>query len=102
MDGKKDEKFSASLNVEVNRDYMEISEKELSPVIKKDNEKLSTSMKIENSPVQARAWRPRMGGARFQSCGSHKVKSACTAENFTKMGVKSTVFELQKSYKHKR
>ena len=41
------------------------------------------------------------GGARFQSCGSHKVKSACTAEKFTKMGVKSTVFELHKSSKHK-
>jgi len=29
------------------------------------------------------------------------VKNACPAEIFTKMGGKSTVFELKKRYKHK-
>ena len=57
---------------------------------------------IANGPYSGPCLASENGGARFQSCGSHKVKSACTAENFTKMGVKSTVFELQKSYKHKR
>ena len=41
------------------------------------------------------------GGAGFQNYGSHIVKSACEADFFTKIDVKSTVFELQKSYKHK-
>ena len=33
--------------------------------------------------------------------GEWYVSKACTAENFRKIGVKSTVFELQKSYRHK-
>ena len=51
--------------------------------------------------LQARAWGLQMGGARFPGNGSQQVKSACAAEFFTKNGVKSTVLELQKSYKHK-
>ena len=51
-----------------------------------------------NRPVSG-VW--KWGGARFWSCESHEMKSACAAEIFTKMGVKSTLFVLQKSYKHK-
>ena len=42
------------------------------------------------------------GGARLQNDGSHKVKSACAAEIFIKMGLKSTILELQRSFKYKR
>ena len=42
-----------------------------------------------------------MGGGRIQNYRSRKVKSACTAENFTKMGLKSTILELQRSFKYK-
>ena len=44
---------------------------------------------------------PKKGGARLQIFGGHEVKNACVAEIFTKTNVKSTVFELQKSYRHK-
>ena len=40
-------------------------------------------------------------GGEIQKYGSHKVKSACTIELFTKMGVKSTVLELLRSLKYK-
>ena len=43
----------------------------------------------------------KRGGARLQIFGGHEVKNACAAEIFTKTSVKSTVFELQKSYRHK-
>ena len=33
--------------------------------------------------------------------GNSEVYKACTAENGRKIGVKSTVLELQKSFKHK-
>ena len=42
------------------------------------------------------------GGARLQNCGSHKVKSAYAAEIFRKIGLKSTILELQRSFKYKR
>ena len=44
---------------------------------------------------------PKKGGARLQIFGGHEVKNACAAEIFTKTSVKSIVFEVQKSYRHK-
>ena len=34
-------------------------------------------------------------------CGSTNVRYACGAENFAKTALKSTIFELQKSFKYK-
>ena len=43
-----------------------------------------------------------MGGARLQNYGSLRVKSACAAEIFIEMGLKSTILELQRSFNYKR
>ena len=41
------------------------------------------------------------GKARFHKCGSTNVRYACAAESFAKIALKSTIFELQKSFKYK-
>ena len=33
--------------------------------------------------------------------GSQELKNTCAAENFAKMALKSAIFELQKSFRHK-
>ena len=40
-------------------------------------------------------------GARSFTYGSQSFKNACAAENFAKMALKSAIFELQKSFRHK-
>ena len=41
------------------------------------------------------------GKARFHKCGSTNVRYACAAESFVTIALKSTIFELQKSFKYK-
>ena len=41
------------------------------------------------------------GGARSYTYGSQELKNACAAENFAKTALKSAIFELQKSFRHK-